>query len=339
VKDVGLAGRDMTTLKDYTVDDLYTIFDTTRQMKLKWMRGIREPVLLNRTLAMFFEIPSTRTSISFETAMTQLGGHGIYLAPGRTWIGIEESWEDAFHVIDRYVDGITARLMEHTTLENIAKWAKVPVINASDDWEHPCQALTDFYTILEKKRKLEGKKWVAAWGYRDATAPIGLIHSSLYIAPRLGVDYVIAAPKGYEPDERVLEVARKEAEVTGAKIEIVHDLEEAVEGADVINIYSYVAPKYFRMALDAYKKTGKYAAPAPHVVEPNKYKHWKVTDEHVDLAKRDVSVMHCMPVARGEECDDSVVDGPRSVMIDEAENRLHVQKAILALLMGGYPGK
>ncbi|MGQ4915242.1 MAG: ornithine carbamoyltransferase [Candidatus Asgardarchaeia archaeon] len=334
-----LAGRDMTTLKDYDVDDLYMIFDTARQMKLEWKRGQRHPILQDRTLAMFFEIPSTRTSISFETAMTQLGGHGIYLSPGRTWIKIEESWRDAMRVIDRYVDGITARLMEHSVLEQIAEWAKVPVINASDDWEHPCQALTDFFTFFERRRRFEGAKWVAAWGYRESTAPIGLVHSSLYIAPRLGIDYVIAAPKGYEPDPRVLEFAKKEAEVTGAKIEFVDNLEEAVEGADVINIYSYVAPKYFRMALDAYKKTGKYAAPAPHVTDPEKYKHWKVTDEHVDRAKRNVMVMHCMPVARGEECDDSVVDGPRSVMIDEAENRLHVQKAILALLLGGYPGK
>ena len=326
----------MVTLKDYTTDEMYLIWETTADLKRRQKRGESLDLLKNKVLAMFFEIPSTRTSVSFETAMAQLGGHAIYLAPGRTWIGIEESWADAMKVIGRYADAIVARLMEHSLLVNIADWVDIPVINGSDDWEHPCQALTDFYTVFERKRRLEGLKYTICWGWRHSNAPIGLVHSSLYVASRMGVDFVIACPEGYDPDKEVLEFAKCEAEKSGGSIEIVRSIEEAVDGADVINIYSWTPPEIFRKGIETYRAGKGFTAPAPHLEKPDEYKKWKVTVDHVKMAKKSAITMHCMPVARGEECEDEVVDGPWSVMFDEAENRLHVQKAILALLIGGY---
>ena len=332
---MSLKGRDMVSLKDYTRDEIDEIWKVTKLLKDKLRAGVQHHTLEDKSLAMFFEIPSTRTSISFETAMIQLGGQGIFLSPGRTWIGTEESWKDAMQVIARYNDGIAARLMENKTLRDIADWVDVPVINGSDDTEHPCQALTDFYSVKEKGRDLKNLKYSIVWGWRHSNPPMGIVTSSLYCAPKFGVDLTIAAPEPYLPPTDVINKAKADAEASGGSITLTTDHDEAYENADIIYSYSWVSPEIFTKGLEMHKAGKGFSAPAPHLEQADKYKHWRVTDEHMKIAGKNSLFMNPMPVARGEEVDDSVCDGPQSIMIDEAENRLHVQKAILTLLMGG----
>lgn len=330
---LNMKGRDILTAEQFTLEELEFIWDTAADLKRKLKRGEPHPVLAGKTLAMLFVYPSTRTSISFETAMTQLGGHAIYLGGDRIWAGKakEESWEDTIGTIDRYADGIVARVMYQSDLERAARVARIPVINGSSDTEHPCQALADFMTVAEKRRgDLRNMKYVLTWSWRHSNPPIGLVNSSLFVAAKLGMQFVIACPEGYEPHEDILARAKVEASRYGSEIEIVHDMRKAVRDADVINIYSWVAPAVFQKGLET-----NFAAKAPHNEFPEKYRpYWYVTDEVVDLAKPTAMVMHCMPAARGEEVADSVLDGPKSIIFDEAENRLHVQKALLALTMG-----
>ena len=265
--------------------------------------------------------------------MTQLGGHAQYLFMERIWADkANETWEDTIGVIGRYANGIIARVPTQAELEEAALYSHVPVINGSTDYEHPCQAMTDFQTAIEKKGKLEGLKYVMCWGWRPATPPMGLVNSSMFIASKTGVNFTLACPEGYEPEEDILSQVRTDAKISGATINVVNDMKEAVKGADVINVYSYVPPRIFR---EKFKAEGGLApkGKAPHIDEPEKYKQWMVTDEIVNLAKPDVSVMHCMPAARDQEVTSAVLSGPKSCILDEAENRLHVQKAILALLM------
>ncbi|MEW6522744.1 MAG: ornithine carbamoyltransferase [Bacillota bacterium] len=326
-----LKGADLLSLRDLTLEELYLLLETAGDLKRKWKRGERQRILEDKTLAMVFQIPSTRTSISFETAMTQLGGHAIYLGGDRIWSGKakEESWGDTVGTIDRYADALVARVMAQADLKLAADIARIPVINGSTDEEHPCQALADTMTALEKVRDLRGKKYVLTWAWRHSNPPIGLVNSSLYAMAKLGVQFVVACPEGYEPEADVLGKARADARPYGTEIEIVHDMKKAVKDADFVNIYCWVSPAVFREGLHT-----NFAAPAPHNAEPDKYRpYWYVTDDIIDLAKPNAYVMHCMPAARGEEVADSVLDGPRSIILDEAENRLHIQKAILALLM------
>lgn len=290
-------------------------------------------MLQYKTLAMIFNMPSTRTSISFETAMTQLGGHAMYLFPNRIWADkANETWADTIGVISRFADGIIARVSAQSELAEAARVASIPVINGSTDYEHPCQALTDFQTALEKKHDLKGLRYVITWGWRNASPPMGLVNSSMYIASKVGVDFVLACPEGYEPDEDIIEKARADAALSGGSFEIIHDQREAVAGADIVNVYNWVAPAVFR---EKFKTEGGLAPKgnAPHLREPEKYVHWRLDSDILKLAKPEAKVMHCMPAARDQEVTNEVLDGPQSVILDEAENRLHVQKAILALLM------
>ncbi|MEW6082314.1 MAG: ornithine carbamoyltransferase [Bacillota bacterium] len=326
-----LKGSDLLSTKGLTLEDLRFIFGTTTDLKMAQKRGEIQEILKNKVLAMIFEIPSTRTSISFETAMTKLGGHAIYLGTDRYWAGKakEESWLDTCGTIDRYADALAARVMSHDDLVKGAEKMRIPVINASNDYEHPCQALTDFQTVLEKRGRFEGLKYVITWAWRHSNPPIGLVNSSMHIAAKLGMEFVIACPEGYEPLDQELEAARAEASKYGSEINIVHDMRGAARGADFLNIYSWVSPEVFRKGIETH-----FAAPAPHNEFPEKYQHWKVTPDVVDLLNPAGLIMHCMPAARGEEVVDEVLDGSRSIIFDEAENRLHVQKALLALLMG-----
>jgi ornithine carbamoyltransferase len=232
--------------------------------------------------------------------------------------------------MDRYFDVIIARMLAQSTLEEAADLADVPVLNASTDFEHPFQALADFQTALEKKGSFDNVKYVLTWAYHEYNPPLGLVTSSLYLASRIpNMQFVLACPEEYTPPQDILDRATGFAAETGAEIEVVHDMKEAAQDADFINAYSYVMPADFRAGLEH-----DWQAPVPHNQEPERFKKWIVDDEIMGVAKPSAKFMHCMPAAVGHEVTADVIYGPQSVIQDEAENRLHVQKAVLALLLG-----
>jgi len=321
-----LKGRHFISLRDFTGQEIDLMLRYALDLKVRYACGERPELLKGKTLGMVFARPSTRTRVSFETAMTQLGGHAQYLAVEGLQLskGPEvEPVKDFARVMSRYVDGMAARIEAEELLE-LAQYSTVPVVSASHLIAHPCQAMADLLTIMER-RKLEGTKMVFAWGCSPTSGnkTPSLIYDELFAGARLGMHIVLACPDGYEPAAEI-EEARKVVEElqTGATIEVSHDLKEAVSEADVIHSKGWVLPEW---RLNNIK--------APHQASPEKYKDWIVDQNLVDAAKNTAIVMHALPAVRGAEITDDVIEGPQSVVFDEAENRLHAQKAILALLM------
>jgi len=268
--------------------------------------------LQGKTLAMIFEKPSLRTRVTFEAGMTQLGGHAIYLAPGDIRLGQRETVQDAARNLERWVDGIVARTFSHQMVERLALYSRIPVINGLSDSHHPVQILCDLFTLWEKRRVIAGLR-VAFIGDGN-----NVCHSWLQGAAKLGVHFTLACPLGYEPDPAILARAQEEAKTSGARLEVIHDPRVAARGADV-------------MYTDVWASMGQEDERARRLRD---FQGFQIDGALVDLASRDVVVMHCLPAHRGEEITDEVMDGPRSIVFDEAENRLHMQKAILVKLLG-----
>jgi ornithine carbamoyltransferase len=329
---LSLKGRDVTSLADFTPEEIDLILQTSLELKRGVSRGEHQDhILRGKAAAMIYETPSSRTRMSFWRALQQLGGAAQDLSGGKIWSdsGVE-SWGDTVRVMDRYFDVIIARLLAQSTLEEAAEIADIPVLNASTDYEHPFQALADFQTALEKKGSLANVKYVLTWAYHEYNPPLGLVTSSLYLASRVpNMQFVLACPEEYTPPQDILDRARGFAAESGAALEIVHDMKQAARDADFINAYSYVMPADFRAGLEH-----DWQAPVPHNQEPDRFKKWIVDEEIMSLAKPSARFMHCMPAAVGHEVTADVIYGPQSVIQDEAENRLHVQKAVLALLLG-----
>jgi ornithine carbamoyltransferase len=254
---------------------------------------------------MIFEKPSLRTRVTFEVGMVQLGGAAIHLAPGDIRLGERETAGDIARNLDRWVDIVMARTFLHQSVVDLAAGARVPVINGLSDLHHPCQVLSDCFTILEHRGKLDGVR-VAFIGDGN-----NVVHSWMDAAQRLGFDFVLACPPGYEPDAHILADAGSHATVT-------HDLEAAARGADVI--YTDV---WTSMGQETEAKARRRA-----------FRPFQVNERLVGLAGQKALVMHCLPAHRGEEITDAVIDGPQSVVFDQAENRLHTQKAIMLWLLG-----
>jgi len=308
----GLRGRDLLSIDDLSADEIGLIFAVALQMKGRPRKERYTPeVLKGKTLAMIFEKPSLRTRVTFEVGMTQLGGHAIYLGPSDIQLGKRESVADAAQNLERWVDVIMARTFSHDTVVQLAENANVPVINGLSDLEHPCQALADFLTIKEKKGNLKGLT-LAFIGDGN-----NVCNSLLLLAAKMGTNMVVGCPKGYKPDAGILKVAKLDARHTGAKLSVVHNPREAATDADVI--YT-----------DIWASMGK-----EDEAEDRKkvFRDFQVNGELLKLAKQDAIVLHCLPAHRGEEITDEVLDGPQSVVLDEAENRLHAQKAVLAVIV------
>ncbi|MHB9126361.1 MAG: ornithine carbamoyltransferase [Armatimonadota bacterium] len=307
-----MKGRDLLSISDLSAEEVLRVFTEARAMK---DRSVSEqaanPVLPGKTLAMIFEKQSLRTRVTFEVGMTHLGGHAIYLAPTDIKLGVRESVGDVGANLARWVDGIMARVFSHQTVVDLAKSSSVPVINGLSDLEHPCQALADFLTVQEHKGRFAGLKF--AW-VGDGN---NVCHSLMLLAAKLGTSMTVGCPAGYEPDAGILAKAQEEGKRTGAHISVVHDPFAAVEGADVI--YT-----------DVWASMGQEEEQAKRKVV---FAPFQVNKKLVDAATSDVIVMHCLPAHRGEEITDEVLDGPHSVVLDEAENRLHAQKAVMALIM------
>ncbi len=304
--------RDLVSIRDFTREEIEALFSLATDLKRRLKRGKSHPRLSGKTLALIFEKPSLRTRVSFEVAMTHLGGHAIYLAPQDIRLGARETVEDGARNLSRWVDGIVARTFEHAQVERLAQYTTVPVINGLTDLLHPCQVLCDLFTLHEKREKLKGLR-VAFIGDGN-----NVCNSWLYGAAKMGIHFTVACPKGYEPHRDVFTKARAESEATYAVLEITHDAARAAREADVL--YT-----------DVWASMGHEEQRAKRMRD---FKGFQVNQGLVNLAQKDVQVMHCLPAHRGEEITDEVMDGLHSIILDQAENRLHLQKAILVKLLG-----
>jgi ornithine carbamoyltransferase len=301
--------KDFIEIHDYSADEVREIFEIARDMKANPQKF--HGALQGQTLAMIFEKSSTRTRVSFEVGMYQLGGHALFLSSRDIQIGRGEPIYDTAKVLGRYVDGIMARTFAHKTVTDLAQYAPCPVINGLTDLSHPCQVMTDYFTAWEKFGDLKGRK-IAYIGDGNNMA-----HSLLFGAPKVGMDIAIATPGGYAPDPYIVAQAEADAAAAGTKVLITTSIDEAVRDADVVETDVWAS---MGQESEAEKRQKDFAG-------------WIVDDRVMSLAKERSIFMHCLPAHRGEEVSASVIDSPRSVIYDEAENRLHVQKAIMYVLM------
>jgi ornithine carbamoyltransferase len=297
------------SIADLGRDDVRRLLALTAELKGRQKAGDRATPLGGRTMALIFEKPSLRTRVTFEVAMIQLGGAAVYLAAQEIGLGRRESVPDVARNLSRWVDVVAARVYAHRTLEEMAAHASVPVINALSDLEHPCQALADFFTLWE--RGLDLTKIRFAW-IGDGN---NVCHSVLLLAALCGTSCVVATPPGFEPQEPVLETVRR----LGGRVSVTTEAREAAEGADVI--YTDV---WISMGQEAERERRIEA-----------FQRYQVNETLLGFASPKALVMHCLPAHRGEEITDAVLDGPRSVVLDQAENRLHAQKAVILHLLGG----
>jgi ornithine carbamoyltransferase len=299
------------SLKDYSREDIEEIFDLAAKMKRD--PGAYTAALRGQSLAMVFQKPSTRTRVSFEVGMFQLGGTALYLGASDIQLHRGETIADTARVLSRYVNGIMARVFAHQDILDLAKYATVPVINGLSDLLHPVQILADYFTLKERRGKLERLK-VAYVGDGN-----NVCHELMMGAVKLGMSFAAACPKGYEPNQLIVKSATRDAQKAKAPMPVVTtDPRAAVSGADVV--YT-----------DVWTSMGQEAEREARVAA---FEGFIVTPEMMSAAHSDCVFMHCLPAHRGEEVAAEVIDGPQSVIFDEAENRLHTQKALLVLLMG-----
>lgn len=307
---MNLKGRDYLTLADFTQEEILYLLELAKDLKAKQKTAVPHEFLKGKTLAMIFQKASTRTRVSFEAAMYHLGGLGMFLSKNDLQIGRGEPIQDTARVLDRYVDGILIRTFSHQEVEYLAEYSKVPVINGLTDDYHPTQALADLLTIWEHKGTIAGIK-LAYIGDGNNMA-----HSLMLAGAIMDMEIVIAAPVGYQPDPAVVDKAKALAK-NPAKIKVISDQKEAVKGARVL--YT-----------DVWASMGQEGEAAARIKALASY---QINQELLSLAETDAIVMHCLPAHRGEEITADVMEGPQSVVFDEAENRLHAHKAILAALL------
>jgi len=292
---------------DLTRDTALGLFRLAAELKQGLKSGQRPMPLAGRTFALIFEKPSLRTRVTFEVGLNQLGGSGVYLSGPEIGLGTRESVPDVARNLSRWVDGIIARVFSHGTMEGLARHASVPVINALSDFEHPCQAVADFFTLWERGIDL-GKVKVAWVGDGN-----NVCHSLLLLGAVLGADMRVACPPGYEPEPRVLAEVRR----AGGRVTLTTEPDDAVRGADVI--YTDV---WTSMGQEAEREKRQEA-----------FARYQLNPSLLGFARSGALVMHCLPAHRGEEITDDVLDGPQSVVLDQSENRLHAQKAIIQSLV------
>jgi ornithine carbamoyltransferase len=301
--------KDFIEIHDYTAAEVRQIFQLARDMKANPSKFSH--ALDGQTLAMIFEKSSTRTRVSFEVGMFQLGGHALFLSSRDIQIGRGEPIYDTAKVLSRYVDGIMARTFAHRTIADLAEYSTVPVVNGLTDLSHPCQAMTDYFTAWEKLGELKGRK-IAYVGDGNNMA-----HSLMFGASKVGMDIAVATPGGYKPDPAVVALAQADADAARTKVILTDSIDEAVRGADVVETDVWAS---MGQEEEAEKRRRDFSG-------------WQVDGRVMSLAKPDAIFMHCLPAHRGEEVAAEVIDSKQSVIYDEAENRLHVQKAILHVLM------
>jgi ornithine carbamoyltransferase len=306
---VALKGRDFLRVNDWSPEDLLSVLDLADRLKVRQREGVEHRHLEGRTLGMIFQKPSTRTRVSFEVGMFQLGGTALYLAAGDLQLGRGETIKDTARVLSRYLDGIMIRTFAQADVDELAEYADIPVINGLTDDFHPCQALADVMTIRERLAGFEGVR-VAYLGDGN-----NVCHSLMVACAKLGMSFVAATPEGYDPDPEVVRWAREAAEASGGSVDLVRDPRAAAQGADVL--YT-----------DVWTSMGQDDELARRLQDLEAY---RIDDALVSLGSGRAIVLHCLPAHYGEEITEEVLYGPRSAVWDQAENRLHAQKALMAL--------
>ena len=301
--------KDLLSVADLSRDRLLSLFTLAADLKHGWKTGRRLAPLAGRSLALIFEKPSLRTRVTFEVGIVQLGGRAVYLSGGEIGLGTRETVPDVARNLSRWVDGIAARVFSHATVQGLARHATIPVINGLSDFEHPCQALADYFTLWERGVDLGSMR--LAW-IGDGN---NVCHSVLLAGALVGASMVVACPPGYEPDAGVQATVRK----LGGRLEITTDARAAATGADVL--YTDV---WISMGQEAEREQRREA-----------FSRYQVSETLLGFAKPSALVMHCLPAHRGEEITDAVLDGPRSIVLEQSENRLHAQKAVIFELLGG----
>lgn len=325
------AGKDLISCEEWTLEELETVFDLARDLKRRFKVGEAHELLKNKTFFMVFYATSTRTRNSFEAALTQLGGHAHFLETRTLRMGDKgaaEDIKDTVKVLERYGHGIGVRVYTDNygegerVVREYAKWASIPVISMESDVEHPCQALADMQTLRERFPKFEGKKYVQAWAYSPGALRVPAVaQSNIMMMTRYGLDVVYARPSEFTLDPKIVQRAKENARTSGGSFEETDNLKEAFEGAHVVYMRNHTTLDFGRIGQDAERS----------IID--KYQDWKCTESLMDLTDKRSLFMHCLPADRGHEVTDEVIDGPRSVVYDEAENRLHVQKAVLSLVI------
>jgi ornithine carbamoyltransferase len=311
VVSVHLKGRDFLRVNDWEPEEIVTVLDLADRLKARHKQRIDDPILAGRTLGMIFQKPSTRTRVSFEVGISQLGGTGLYLAAGDLQLGRGETIKDTAIVLSRYLDAIMIRTFSQADVDELAEHADVPILNGLTDEFHPCQALADVMTIRERFGTFEGVR-VAYLGDGN-----NVCHSLMVACAKLGMDFVAATPDGYEPNADVVGWAEAAAESSGGSVELVHDPEVAATGADVL--YT-----------DVWTSMGQEEEQEKRLRD---LAGFQVDDRALRLGSERAVVMHCLPAHYGEEVSEDVLHGERSAAWDQAENRLHAQKALMALVI------
>ena len=308
-----LQGKDLLSIHDLSIEEVEEILQLAKELKAMQLAGIEHHILEGKTLGMIFEKASTRTRVSFEVGMYQLGGQALFLSNRDLQIGRGEPIRDTARVLSRYLDGIMIRTFGHDKLVEFAKWADVPVINALTDLLHPCQALTDMLTIQEHLGSdLRGMKFAFIGDGNN------MAHSLMYACSKLGIDFALATPKGYEPDKTVVKNAKQDAKESGATITLTDDIWKAAKDADVL-------------CTDVWTSMGEEEEREQRM---KAFAGYQINYDLLATANKRAIVLHCLPAHRGEEITEEVFELNADVIFDEAENRLHTQKAIMALLMG-----
>ena len=301
--------RDLLSITDLTAEEISGILEAGKELKKD--KAKYADSLKGKSIGLIFQKPSNRTRVSFEIGMVQLGGYAIYLGPSEIGMGGRESVKDVAKVLSRYLDGLVARTYKHEDTEDLARYATVPVVNGLSDFAHPCQALSDIFTIKEKFGTFKG---ITLSYIGDAN---NVLNSLMCAAAKIGLNIKIATPKGYDPLKKAVDTAKKCAAESGAGIEFMHEPEAAAKGADII--YT-----------DVWVSMGQEKESEKRMKDFNGF---QINDHIMKLANKNCLVMHCLPAHRGDEITDSVIDSKNSVVYDQAENRMHIQKAVLLKLL------
>jgi len=328
-----LRGKDYIATQEWTVEELETVLDVAHDLKRKFALGEPSRLLPDKTLFMIFFDKSTRTRNAFEAGMTQLGGHAHDLTPEVMQISHGESPKDTGIILSRYGHGIAIRHdlepgAGDTYIREVARWADAPVINLQSDVDHPTQTIADLMTAREKLgQNLRGRKIAVSWAYAPSYAkPMSVPQGLVWLMTRFGMHVVLAHPPEYKLMDHILQDAARNAEKSGGSFQIVHDMDTAFEGAHIVYPKSWGIEELF-------------SRPEEALAISARYKDWICDSRRMQLAAEEAAYMHCLPADRGYEVTDEVIDGPQSVVYDEAENRLHTAKALMALTMGGKGGR